>query len=397
MRWLEAGHCESDCGSGSDGSSVVCVSGASLGIDELVVSSAELAEGAAGSEPSGAQEAVCGVSEAGSTAASQSEEETWVWSESDDLPRGPQQNWKPELSIWQWAEKLFMMLPLPLRLWVEQVELQDRWQNVWQSQGTVLPLLQTFAKQFDAGSRRGAIKWLFQSRGFLGGQQSGMFEDLFCGFPKEFGFIQFGVREDTAAVKFVMSLADCFLSLVDDRGFSSSLFWAVEPRVQDPVDFKAGGVHSAAAQEAWDRLPGVSSHVRHWVHNKVWFKKKEHVIDRSARNAPELSEGSSCFDKDKFDFLDKKIGELLRCGAVVQLPVGVLPDVLTRLSLAPKPGSGPDKWRVIMDMRPENSRHFQKKVRMEHLAHFSSVFSPDMLLFSLDLKSAYFSVSVTKE
>ena len=65
-------------------------------------------------------------------------------------------------------------------------------------------------------------------------------------------------------------------------------------------------------------------------------------------------------------------------------------DVLTRLSLAPKAGSGKDLWRIIMDMRPENVRHYPKKVRMEHLAHFSKVFSGELLLFSLDLKSAYF-------
>ena len=35
-----------------------------------------------------------------------------------------------------------------------------------------------------------------------------------------------------------------------------------------------------------------------------------------------------------------------------------------------------------------------KKVKMEHLGHFSSVFEADMLLFSCDLKSAYFALGV---
>ena len=68
--------------------------------------------------------------------------------------------------------------------------------------------------------------------------------------------------------------------------------------------------------------------------------------------------------------------------------------MLTRLSLAPKPGSGKEAWRIIMDMRPENDRHFSKKVRMETLAHFHTIFQAGHLLFSLDLKSAYFSVGV---
>ena len=34
------------------------------------------------------------------------------------------------------------------------------------------------------------------------------------------------------------------------------------------------------------------------------------------------------------------------------------------------------------------------RVRMEHLGHFSSIFQPGMLMFSCDLKSAYFSISV---
>ena len=45
-------------------------------------------------------------------------------------------------------------------------------------------------------------------------------------------------------------------------------------------------------------------------------------------------------------------------------------------------------------MQPENAQHYPKKVRMEHLAHFSAVFSGELLLFSLDLKSVYFLVSV---
>ena len=124
------------------------------------------------------------------------------------------------------------------------------------------------------------------------------------------------------------------------------------------------------------------------------LRREEHKIEHDVRNAASVSPGAHGFVQEMFDFLDSKIQELVKCKAVVKLPKGIKPDVLTRLSLAPKAGSGKDLWRIIMDMRPENARHYPKKVRMEHLAHFSTVFSGELLLFSLDLKSAYFSVSV---
>jgi hypothetical protein len=43
-----------------------------------------------------------------------------------------------------------------------------------------------------------------------------------------------------------------------------------------------------------------------------------------------------------FDFLDSKIQELVKCKAVVKLPKGIKPDVLTQLSLALKAGSSKD-------------------------------------------------------
>ncbi len=76
------------------------------------------------------------------------------------------------------------------------------------------------------------------------------------------------------------------------------------------------------------------------------------------KNAASVSPGARGFVQDMFDFLDAKIQELVRCKAVVKLPNGIKPDVLTRLSLAPKAGSGKDLWRIIMDMRPENARHY---------------------------------------
>ena len=47
-----------------------------------------------------------------------------------------------------------------------------------------------------------------------------------------------------------------------------------------------------------------------------------------------------------------------------------------------------------MDMRPENSMYHKKKVKMEHLDHVPTVVEAGDLLWSLDMKSAYYSVGV---
>ena len=47
---------------------------------------------------------------------------------------------------------------------------------------------------------------------------------------------------------------------------------------------------------------------------------------------------------------------------------------------------------MIMDMRPENAMYRKYKVKMEHLDHVPTVIAEGDLLYSLDLKSAYYSV-----
>ena len=47
-----------------------------------------------------------------------------------------------------------------------------------------------------------------------------------------------------------------------------------------------------------------------------------------------------------------------------------------------------------MDMRPENSKYHKYKVRMEHLDHVANIVEPGDLMYSLDMKSAYYSVGV---
>ena len=314
-----------------------------------------------------------------------------------DLPTEPADQWRPESSVPEWTERTWQSLPAPLRRWIltHEPSLQAPWETIVQEHRKALPVLSKFCLVFSPPDRKEAVKWMFNRKGvFHNDQERAEFDDLLCGFPEEFGHIQFLLSDDIDAVKCILGLADCFLSIIDDCGFPAQIIWDPLPRVEDPPDFQAGGVHSEKARQHWDSIPGLSKWVRHWIHNKVWFTKLgKHEVNRSARNASCLNPSHKSFDPDKHAFLDGKIADLLKVQAIVELPAGVLPDVLTRLSLAPKPGVG-ELWRVIMDMRPENLQYRNMRVRMEHLGHFSSIFQPGMLMFSCDLKSAYFSISV---
>ena len=100
-------------------------------------------------------------------------------------------------------------------------------------------------------------------------------------------------------------------------------------------------------------------------------------MDHSAIDAACLNPLGKWFDQEKFSFVDKKIAELVRAGAVVEC--GELPHVLTRLNVAPKART--EKFRIILDMRPKNTAYASKHVQMEHLGHFSSIFSTDDFAF----------------
>ena len=101
-------------------------------------------------------------------------------------------------------------------------------------------------------------------------------------------------------------------------------------------------MHHKADQAAWDEMHkhrlGVSKWVLQWIHNQVWYEWLELLtVDHSAHN-------SACFeDEEKAAFMDSKVSEMVQVRAVVLLPIGCICDVLTRLSLAPKPCKG-DKW-----------------------------------------------------
>ena len=103
---------------------------------------------------------------------------------------------------------LFAMLPEPLQWWVQKCDGLADWERVWQSQESVLPELQRYAKKFRCGERRSAIAGLFGSLGLLKGKDADMFEHLLCKFHPNFGHIQFRVEQDVEIMRFVMSMGD---------------------------------------------------------------------------------------------------------------------------------------------------------------------------------------------
>ena len=153
-----------------------------------------------------------------------------------DLPSAPaEEEWEPSRTPGEWCGHLWGQLPKPLKQWIGKFEPSMRctWRCMAEERRTMLPVLTSFAKQFSPAERRDAIQWLFRSRGLLCcelvGDDSDMFSKLFCGLPDSFGHVDFRVDAEVTEMKVVMSVADCFLSLVDDHGFSESLVWSPLP------------------------------------------------------------------------------------------------------------------------------------------------------------------------
>ena len=265
-----------------------------------------------------------------------------------------------------------------------------------QDKRVMLPRLTKFTAAFAPAERRSAVKKLFLRRGCGSrGEVEAMFSSVLLGLAVDFGRLRFSWREAAGEERYWLALVDCFVSLLDECGVYDGMVWDPLPRIVDPQDYEAAAVHSMSARERWRRLdedgPGVSSWVLEWVHNKVYvhpLDPSEDSTDHSARNAKQTSE------PDKAAFIDGKVREMLEVGAVVQMPEGVKPRVLTRLSVAPKPGGGAEVYRLILDMRPRNKMYAKRRMRMETLANLPDILRPGDFMWILDLKSAYYSVGV---
>ena len=79
----------------------------------------------------GVQDETASKASAGCSTAGETE---WSWADVDDLPAAPPMDWVPEGPRDEWAERLFQMLPMPLRQWINGFEPNMRgWRqaHVW--------------------------------------------------------------------------------------------------------------------------------------------------------------------------------------------------------------------------------------------------------------------------
>ena len=186
----------------------------------------------------------------------------------DDLPTDPGPAWMPDKTVDEWAACMWAAFPAPLRRWIERHEpsMQVSWVSMVQERKVALPVLSYLARKFEPVERKAAIKGLFKRHKLFEPSDLELYDSLFCGFPDDFGHIQFRIDDDTTSVRAVLGIADCFFSLIDDAGMPEQVIWDPLPRVEDPPDFKAGGLHTPEARRYWrEHMQHASKWVKHWI------------------------------------------------------------------------------------------------------------------------------------
>ena len=111
-------------------------------------------------------------------------------------------------------------------------------------------------KQFDH------ICCLFISRGCLKEHLSLLTlpQTVFDAFPSAtFGWAEYRWDDATDPIERVLSVMDCFVTLMEPALIPSVLAWDPITHVKKPVNWQAGSIHHAAHQ--WEDLPGCSK----WV------------------------------------------------------------------------------------------------------------------------------------
>ena len=160
--------------------------------------------------------------------------------------RPTQDEWMPDKSVVQWADHIWQSVPVALRWWVETVEGADPVRRG----GHPLQLLQKLLEQTPDGGRLEHVRRLFLSQGCPAPDLVilGSVDSVFHCFPVDFGRSEFRWNDDISPIERVLSVVDCFLTLVDSHPIPSVLSWETGiTAVKKPRDWKAGGVHQVAA------------------------------------------------------------------------------------------------------------------------------------------------------
>ena len=89
-------------------------------------------------------------------------------------------------------------------------------------------------------------------------------QTVFDSFPSAtFGRAEYRWDDIVSPIERVLSVVDCFVTLVEPEPIPSVLAWDPITRVKKPVNWRAGGVHRAA--DRWAQMPGCSKRVLGWV------------------------------------------------------------------------------------------------------------------------------------
>ena len=170
--------------------------------------------------------------------------------------------------------------------------------------------------------------------------------DGMLGFEPGFGKCDYAWDADRPKMRWMLSVADKFISLMMGSERPACLIWDPICRVMEPTDWKAGGVHEPEAVRAWESLHEVSSWVIDWVKNGFYVEPEGQVPHSEVRNASFLDPRSADFDGDMFAFAEQKLKKDEGLGVIRRLGPTARPDNVNRISLAPK-NSETEPWRLV--------------------------------------------------
>jgi len=97
------------------------------------------------------------------------------------------------------------------------------------------------------------------------------------GFGPQFGKMVYEWDGKRDRMRWMLSVADKFVTLMCRADRPTCLTWDPICRVTEPTDWKAGGVHDPHAIETWESLHDVSAWVVHWVKHGFWRMPYEMV------------------------------------------------------------------------------------------------------------------------
>ena len=103
------------------------------------------------------------------------------------------------------------------------------------------------------------MKLWFENKG-ASAEPRAFLDDELLRFPGQFGRAEFRFDQDIDELKWVLSIADCFISMVDPVGLSDFIHWSPFPGIRDPKHFKPGGIHTLSAVAYWEsEIPNLSA------------------------------------------------------------------------------------------------------------------------------------------